>query len=252
MADYVNTQVTSLLNTCKYYSLALDESCDTTDTSQASVFVRCKVVNFILVKLLDSRQIISTKGEYIFEQIIMNIYKIYKYLHQAALCVKDRLIDPVVRRFDKILAGALNQGDEELLLHCSVHWLSKGRVLERFWKLRHNVLHFNHLNNFNLNLHGKNCLFPVLFSEESSFRAELLRCYSDFSQILLTHFSRMQESAGNFKFPLNFEKYKDIISVLENSFETIFPDFRIYIKNIYKKIELFTNPFSISKTTLLS
>jgi len=61
---------------------------------------------------------------------------------------------PIVKYMNKIRAKGLNRRqfreycellDEEcgdLILHCEVHWRSRGQVLNRFWKLNHTVHDF--------------------------------------------------------------------------------------------------------------
>lgn len=329
MATSVNEQITSGVGSCKYFSLALDESCDLTDNAQLSIFVRYVNHNFdVTEELLDLRQLCTTRGEDIFNEIknvaeIKNldwakldsictdgapamtgkikgavallenylgreIFKFHCIIHQESLCAKDldfsSVINPVVRCVNKIRARALNRRqfrslfpDEteengELLLHCDVRWLSKGSALDRFWNLRETVLKFlednnelpnecsllknedwlwnlafltdimGHLNNLNLRLQGKHCIFPTLFSHISSFVAKLVLFANDFEQERLTHFSRMQELSTKFNKTPKFDLFGNFINILRTSFDKRFSDFQKDKKNI----ELFVNPFSIS------
>lgn len=52
MACDLSEQLGELLSRCKYFSIALDESCDVSDTAQLSVFVRVVDENFILTQEL--------------------------------------------------------------------------------------------------------------------------------------------------------------------------------------------------------
>ncbi|XP_072394954.1 zinc finger BED domain-containing protein 5-like [Diabrotica undecimpunctata] len=204
MGQDVVSQIISGLKSCKFFSLALDESCDNTKNAQLSIFVRYTNDNFENAEeLLDLRQLVTTTGEDIFQQLknvievnkvewskldsvctdgapcmvgrlkgfvtLLENYlrrKVFKYhciIHQKALCAKDQnmssVVDPVTCCINKIRARALNrrqfrelfaeeteQGGE-LLLHCSVRWLSKGNALERFWNLKECVLKYLQENN---------------------------------------------------------------------------------------------------------
>ena len=327
MGQDVSTQIVSGLQNCKYFSLALDESCDITDNAQLSIFVRYTNNDFDCVEeLLDLRQLVSTTGEDIFEELknviefnkvewkkldsvctdgapcmtgrikgfvtLLENYlerKVFKYhciIHQEALCAKDlnlsSVVDPVIRCINKI--RALNrrrfrelfpeetEEDGELLLHCNVRWLSKGNALDRFWNLKECVLTYleennelpneclllkdeywlwdlafftdimGHLNNLNLRLQGKDCTFPTLVDHISCFVRKLLLFSLDFEGKRLTHFPLMQKLSTEVSAAPNYGKFKNLISILQNSFSGRFLDFQ----NDKKNVDLFINPFSIS------
>jgi hypothetical protein len=78
---------------------------------------------------------------------------------------------PVIRCINHIQARALhrrefrqffltnsNEGEEqrELLLHCTVRWLSRGQALERYWNLRNSVLGYLEESD----QHPDECSFP--------------------------------------------------------------------------------------------
>jgi hypothetical protein len=69
MADDVNKQIFQRMTECFYFSLALDESCDVSDTAQLCIYMRCVNEEFDITKeLLDIRQLISSKGEDVFRE----------------------------------------------------------------------------------------------------------------------------------------------------------------------------------------
>ncbi|KII64008.1 General transcription factor II-I repeat domain-containing protein 2A [Thelohanellus kitauei] len=86
------------------------------------------------------------------------ILKYHCLLNQEALCGKKmnlkNVVDVVVRCVNKICKSVLNRlefrqflsdmNEEygELLLHCEVRWLSKGKVLSRFWALKNSIYLF--------------------------------------------------------------------------------------------------------------
>ena len=118
---------------------------------------------------------------------------------------------PVVKCVNKIRTRALNRREfkeyceilyfeyGDILLHCELHWLSRGHVLKRFWKLKNTVNNFfeekyelheerallcdsngsfdlaffvdvtSHINDLNLKLQGKRKLFPCLVNDINAF-----------------------------------------------------------------------------------
>ncbi|XP_072400297.1 zinc finger BED domain-containing protein 5-like [Diabrotica undecimpunctata] len=199
MGQDVETQIIAGLRKCKYFSLALDESCDITGNAQLSIFVRFVTDSFDVVEeLLDLRQLVSTTGQDVLDQVKnviegskvewsklesvctdgapsmvgrikgfatllenflgRNVFKFHCIIHQEALCPKDldlsSVIEPVSRCINKIHARASNrrrfrelfleETEEagELLVYCSVRWLSKENALARFWNLKECVLQF--------------------------------------------------------------------------------------------------------------
>jgi hypothetical protein len=196
------------------------------------------------------------------------------------------VIDTAVHCINKIRARALNRREfrslfeeetndyGELLLHCSVRWLSKGRMLSRFFQLRNQVLHFleekkelpsqcdllknnfwlsdlaflvditNYLNILNTGLQGENNLFPSLFNHINSFKAKLKLFYNSLSQRNLDLFPTLQnfQLENNISEDLDYEKYQRAILKLSHSFGSRFADFEAEKDNI----SLFINPFSVT------
>jgi hypothetical protein len=71
MAVDINEQIQEIIAKCKYFSLALDETCDLTSRSQLAIFVRCVDENWnVLQDLLEVCQLESTtQGKDIFLKI---------------------------------------------------------------------------------------------------------------------------------------------------------------------------------------
>lgn len=71
MSNDISSQIQDMVAKCKYFSLALDETCDLTSMSQLSIFVRCIDGDFnIFQDLLEICQLETTsKGEDIFLKI---------------------------------------------------------------------------------------------------------------------------------------------------------------------------------------
>ncbi|XP_072380931.1 zinc finger BED domain-containing protein 5-like [Diabrotica undecimpunctata] len=78
MGQDVVSQIISGLKSCKFFSLALDEICDNTEITQLSIFVRYTNDNFENAEeLLDLRQLVTTTGEDIFQQL-KNVIEVNK------------------------------------------------------------------------------------------------------------------------------------------------------------------------------
>ena len=147
------------------------------------------------------------------------ILKYHCIIHQEALCGKTlnlkHIMDVVLRCVNKIRSKVLNRREfrqflsdlneeyGELLIHCKVRWLSKGKVLSRFWALKNSVCLFlseidefptereclqnddwlndlaflvditSHLNSLNARLQGKDKLFTNLCDDISAFKMKL-------------------------------------------------------------------------------
>lgn len=71
MSSDINSQITEYVTKCKYFSLALDETCDLTGMAQLAIFVRCIDDNFTIFQdLLDLCQLeTTTTGKDIFMKL---------------------------------------------------------------------------------------------------------------------------------------------------------------------------------------
>lgn len=218
------------------------------------------------------------------EHIGRPLLKYHCIIHQEVLCAKTLnlkpVMDVVVKCINKIIAKPLNrrefrqflvdleQEQGELLLHCDVRWLSRGRVLSRFWVLKDSILQFlkeinelpqeraclesdqwlndlaflvdiiNHLNALNLKLQGSNKLFTHLVNDVMSFKMKLRLLIGQLAQRRLDNFTSLKERQAQFD-SLDCDKYSAKVEELLTSFESRFVDFNLEEINI----ALFTNPF---------
>ncbi|XP_072383865.1 uncharacterized protein [Diabrotica undecimpunctata] len=236
MGQDVETQIIAGIRDCKYFSLALDESYsfdvaeELLDLRQL-VSTTGQDVLYQVKNVIEGSKVEWSKLESVctdgapsmvgrikgFATLLenflgRNVFKFHCIIHQEAICAKDldlsSVIEPVSRCINKIHARASNrrrfrelfqeETEEagELLLYCSVRWLSKGNALARFWDLKECVLQFlekneelpnecsllknedwlwdlafladimRHLNILNLRLQRKYCIFPTLVSHD--------------------------------------------------------------------------------------
>ena len=122
----------------------------------------------------------------------------------------------------------VNAEFDDLLLHNNVRWLSKGKVLERFWTLRKELETFLlnqngpkakpfveflqnnekmeivaflsditcHLNDLNLKLQGKNNTVCILMSAIRAFQRKLEIFKIDIQEEGLLHFPKLKSQAS--------------------------------------------------------
>ena len=135
-------------------------------------------------------------------------------------CVNKSIGRSLNRREFRQFISELDHEYGELLLHCEVRWLSKGKVLSRVWALMASILEFlteinelsrsvckcltnnewlndlaflvditGHLNNLNLKFQGSNKLFTNLCNDIASFKMKLELFVSQLSEKSSTIFN---------------------------------------------------------------
>ena len=151
------------------------------------------------------------------------------------------------------LINEVNAEFDDLLLHNNVRWLSKGKVLERFWTLRKELETFLlnqkspkakpfveflqnnekieivaflsdincHLNDLNLKLQGKNNTVCILMSAICAFQRKLEIFKSDIQEEGLLHLPKLNSQASG----RQHHNYVEFLDKLIENFETRFGDF---------------------------
>lgn len=172
------------------------------------------------------------------------------------------------RRQFRLFLSVLQEEYGELLLHCDVRWLSKGKVLSRFWELKESIYLFlseidelpterecivcdewlsdlaflvditSQLNALNVNLQGNEKLFTNLCDNVAAFKMKLQLFIRQLETGTLSNFPTLQSRSA--ECVLNLELYKEKVQSLLDSFKTRFSEFDAEQDNVI----LFTNPFS--------
>lgn len=320
-----------LKDACKdfeWFSIAMDESTDVTDSAQVLLFVRGVNSEFkITEELADVHSMESrTTGVEIFAKInetICNLGLDFKHLkgvttdggksmcgtktgvvgnicnsvkeagggkpmifhciiHQQALCGKNldlaEVMNVVVKTVNFIRSSSLRHRQFKNFLaeidsaypdvpyHCEVRWLSRGKVLQRFFELREVIDIFmteqrhpvselsnnlfvwklafivditTHINFLNLKLQGEQSLVCDLYWHIQAFRKKLVLFENHLGSMNFDHFETCKTFSAQTTaiFPKDF--VLGIMSKLRQEFEDRFEDFDLAAE----EIELFQNPF---------
>ncbi|XP_060129870.1 general transcription factor II-I repeat domain-containing protein 2-like [Zootoca vivipara] len=215
---------------------------------------------------------------------------IHCLIHQQVLCCKrslklDAVMKTVVSCVNFIRAHALNHRQfqeflselnvehEDLPYHTEVRWLSRGRVLKRFYELLPQVYDFmlmkdrevpelqddewkwllafltditELLNSFNIQLQGKGKLIGEMFAHVKAFQGKLDLIVRHVKEKNFFHLPTTQNrSLGNPTVPFPKEACVDLVESLQKEFQTRFKELHIHEKDIH----LFRNPFCVDIDT---
>ncbi|ROL42531.1 Protein FAM200B [Anabarilius grahami] len=187
LAQDVQSHLDAAIHTAPCVALAVDESTDINDNAQLVVYIRfshAEKKDFIEDILEEYAEVMDT------------VMKLINFL-RASSSLQHRHLREFLPEVD---ANA-----NYLLLHCNVRWLSKGRVLARFWAVRNEIKMFlaqlknnkarwfskflederkinimaflvdttSHLNDLKLKLQGKNNSVCDLVAAIQSFQRKL-------------------------------------------------------------------------------
>lgn len=315
--------------TFKFFSLALDESTDLTDTAQLLIFIRGIDTDYNITEELASLESISgtTTGADIFEKVnscITNLGLTWEKLcsittdgapnmvgrntgligriaelttskmvetpiflhciiHQQSLCGKIMNLEHVMKVVTKTVNFIRSHGlkhrqfieflneieseHKDVLYHNQVRWLSRGKVLKRFFDLRREIQIFMieknkpveefeneewmwdlafltdisaHLNELNLKLQKQSKTIFELISDVKSFEIKLQLFKNQILKQNFLHFKTCQEIKLNYltaDVPTNH--FMNMLKQLSVEFENRFQDFKSHMISF----RLVENPF---------
>ena len=316
----------------KYFSLAIDESNDTTDTVQLLIFIRGEDAKFRITEELCSLGSLksTTTAENIFSGVttalsslglswknlktittdgarnivgkkkgvsaLMNEkvreanggqpMQFHCIIHQQAVCGKvlnwRHVMSVVVSNVNFIKNHALNHHQfqtfladldceyRDVMYHNEVCWLSRGKVLRRFFQLRKEINEFlkekkkeeadliadprwlrelaflsditEHLNILYVKLKGKENLISDMFAILKEFLSKFDLFKNQIAKGNFTHFNNGKTLTSDNETGLGFdlEKYTEALETLQSEFANSFCDFQKY----ETVVRLFENPFA--------
>uniref|UniRef100_A0A3B1K1Z5 SPIN-DOC-like zinc-finger domain-containing protein n=1 Tax=Astyanax mexicanus TaxID=7994 RepID=A0A3B1K1Z5_ASTMX len=195
-----------------------------------------------------------------YAEVMKTMMKIINFLRASSSC-QHRMLREFLKETDA--------NSDDLLLHNNVRWLSKGRVLERFWSIRREVTAFleklesqkaanfsvflndeknmgiiafladimSHLNGLNLQLQGKNNSICDLMTAVRSFQRKL-QVFKEDLQGDYTHFPKVKQVQGH----RDVSSFVEFVDKLIENFSKRFDSF-----SIGEELKLFIqNPFLIT------
>lgn len=330
--DIGNNFAHQMKDVCKdfeWFSIALDESTDVSDSAQVLLFVRGVNSEFKITEELADVHSMEGRvtGDEIFAKVketICNLGLDFKRLkgvttdggknmcgtkwgvvgnicnsvetaggvkpkifhciiHQQALCGKHievvEVMNVVVKTVNFIRSSALRHRQFKNFLaevdsaypdvpyHCEVRWLSRGKVLQRFFELREMVDIFmteqrcpvselsdclflwklafivdltTHINGLNLKLQGENSVVFDVYSHAKAFRKKLNLFEKHLASMNFDHFETCKSfsAQNNSTFPKDY--VLGIMSKLRQEFKNRFADFDL----ASEEIQLVQNPFN--------
>ncbi|XP_024908437.1 general transcription factor II-I repeat domain-containing protein 2-like isoform X1 [Cynoglossus semilaevis] len=230
-----------------------------------------------------SRGLIGRMNREMEERGLTAPLQVHCLIHQQALCCKvltwDSVMKVVVscinfirakglkhRQFQEFLSQ-LESAHGDVLYYTEVRWLSRGRVLRRFYELLPEINAFLHtqnktvpelsdpewkwhlaflrdmtetLNSFNLQLQGQGKLICDMYSHIKAFEVKLELLLGQVKKHSFIHLPATQNlSAEKPAVPFPAEKCVEALEMLKAEFGVRFRELHVYAK----EIRLFQNPF---------
>ncbi|XP_069971521.1 general transcription factor II-I repeat domain-containing protein 2 [Penaeus vannamei] len=260
----------------------LDESTDVQDTAQLLIFIRGISANFEMCEELAALQSLkgTTTGEDIFGKVYQTMEELDLDWSKLASITTDGASSMVVvscinfirakglkhRQFQEFLSE-LESAHGDVLYYTEVRWLSRGRVLRRFYELLLEINAFLHsqnktvpelidpewkwhlafltdmtemLNSFNLQLQGQGKLICDMYSHIKAFEVKLELLLGQVKKHSFIHLPATQNlSAENPAVSFPAEKCVEALEMLKAEFGVRFRELHVYAKEIH----LFQNPF---------
>ena len=216
-----------------------------------------------------------------------NVLHYHYIIHQESLCAKvlsfDHVMKIVIKTVNFIRSRALhhrqfqsflqevNASYGEIIYFTEIRWLSRGKVLKRFFELRNEIKKFmiekekpiaeltnykwlfdlaflvdvtSHLNDLNMKLQGKNQLITEMMGHVRAFELKLQLWNQQIKDKKLFHFPTCEIIKKESKMNLNesYQPYSSQLEKLSKEFSQRFKDFR---QNDLS-LKIFSNPFAVN------
>ena len=216
-----------------------------------------------------------------------NLLHYHCIIHQESLCAKvlsfDHVMKIVIKTVNFIRSRALhhrqfqsflqevNASYGEIIYFTEIRWLSRGKVLKRFFELRNEIKKFmiekekpiaeltnykwlfdlaflvdvtSHLNDLNMKLQGKNQLITEMMGHVRAFELKLQLWNQQIKDKKLFHFPTCEIIKKESKMNLNesYQPYSSQLEKLSKEFSQRFKDFR---QNDLS-LKIFSNPFAVN------
>ncbi|EZA55208.1 General transcription factor II-I repeat domain-containing protein 2B, partial [Ooceraea biroi] len=240
-------------------------------TDDAAVMVGCYTG---FVGCLKSKLIAQSKQK---------IYSIHCIIHQEALCAKSLKYDEVMKIVIKVVnfirttglnhrqfrefLSSLESDYTDIPYFCETRWLSRGKTLERFFRLREEIIIFlemkdkciselsqpsliadlafltditGHLNTLNYSLQGKDKLIVHMFDQIQSFKMKLNLWINQFQSRQLLHFPNLLSVAMHIA-DKQYDKYINSLQLLHDEFDYRFREIHLLELDLL----IFMTPFTV-------
>ncbi|KAJ8333525.1 hypothetical protein SKAU_G00194180 [Synaphobranchus kaupii] len=274
LAENLTTQLAEETRSYTAFSLAVDESTDNTDTAQLSIFIRgVKSDLSITEELLDVAAMHgTTTGQDIFDAVeksVLGMEDIVTTVMKTVNFIRARGLNH--RQFQQFL---LEMGSEhgDVLYHTEVRWLSRSKVLKRFFELREDIALFmqskgklmselsdpkwmcdfavlcditDHLAQLNQKLQGRKQVITQMSDTITAFQRKLDLWMWQVKQDNLVHFPVCQSMSASFPETFSCAQLATKLSWLKTEFDRRFSDFRAQQSGF----DIFANPFTTDVCT---
>ncbi|XP_060846546.1 general transcription factor II-I repeat domain-containing protein 2A-like [Rhopalosiphum padi] len=278
IGNNILTQLQNKARDFKYFSLALDESTDITDTAQLLIIIRGIDINFNITEELASLKSMHyrTTGADIFEKVDLCLQDLkldwknlscittdgapnmrgenigfvdsLYYSSAGSLWKSYRSHGLTHRQFQSFLLE-IEAEYNDVVYQNHVRWLSRGKVLKRFFDLRKEIEMFMiDKGKQILELKDDNWLWDLAFLTDVTTHLNILNLKLQgpgkfIFDIDFSHFENCQIFKNNTKSLCSTNRFVCMLNKLQTDISSRFSDVKLHEKSL----RLFENPFNIDE-----